>query len=78
MAWRDAGSNKRGRDRRKNHETPERRPVVLEATLERGRRARERQRVAADVQQVVVRKRRKDEGPVSARAQRLRGSREVA
>ena len=68
----------RARDRRKNHKTPERRPVVPEATLERGRRARERQRVEADVHEVVVRKRREDEGPVATRAQRLGGGREVA
>ena len=49
-----------------------------EATLERGRRARERQRVEADVHDVVVRDRREDEGPVPARAQRLGGRREVA
>ena len=78
MAWRDAGSNKRGRDRRKNHETPERRPVVLEATLERGRRARECQRVEADVQQVLMREGGEDEGPVAARAQRFGGCRKVA
>ena len=78
MAWRDAGSDQRGRDRGKHNERPERRPVVLETRLERGRRARERQRVEADVHQVFMGKRREDEGPVSARAQRLRGGREVA
>ena len=48
-------------DRRKNHKTPERRPVVPNAPLERGRRARERHTVKPDVHEVVVRKSHEDE-----------------